>query len=697
MKKNFVLACMILLVISGVLQHLYAQSKDKEISSLPQKYQEWLKLVHYIILPQERDVFLKLTNDRERDLFIDTFWKQRDPTPGTPENEYKDEIIRRFEYVNKNFRRGSTREGWQTDMGRIYMILGAPESIERFEGVLGIVPCQAWTYHGDTEKGLPPVFTFLFFQRHGSIEYKLYDPAADGPASLLMDKRGLDGLTYEELYDKIREIAPTLANTAISLIPGEFNYDYSPSPRYNLILADILNSPKKDINPSYATHFLNYKGMVSTEYLTNFVDSEGMVEVVPDPNTGLYFIHFSVAPKKLSVDYYEPRKQYYIPWLMDVSLRSKDKIIFQYNRNMSFYFPEASLEKISNNGLAIEDTFPVAEGRFQLTVLLRNPVSKEFTLFEKTVEVKQTGNRPMLAGLLVGYRQEKFSRELHLPFKIFENKILVDPKNTISATEPLVLNISVVNLDEKLRQEGKIKILIKGLSEQNKARKEQEISLSEKDYARIANYAREISIRDLTPDYYEINVSLWDGSGQVIDQLKGTLIVSPEKLIGHPVVNAKSFSLNNLFVYYYILASQYDKLELPDRASFYFEQAFRLNPDYREGVKDYCQFLVKVGQFDRALEVAERLKAEGSEAFDYHLWRGLALYGKADYQSALDELLKTVSIYDSDTRALNALGKVYLKLNQPDKARRALEASLKLNTEQEEIRKLLATIKKEKE
>lgn len=682
----------VLIMISAAVSA--GQKQADIIKSLNPKYQDWLKLVNYIILPQEKDVFLKLSNDRERDLFIETFWKMRDPTPGTPENEYKEEIIKRFNYVNKTFRRGSTREGWQTDMGRIYMILGPPESIERFEGVNGIVPCQAWTYHGDPEKGLPPVFIFIFFQRYGSIEYKLYDPMIDGPASLLQDKRGLDGLTYEELYEKIQEIAPTLANTAISLIPGEFSYDYSPSPRYNLILADILNSPKKDINPSYATHFLSYKGVVSTEYLTNFVDSETMVEVLPDPATGLNFIHFSVAPKSVSVDYYEPRSQYYVPFQMDVSLRSKDKIIFQYNRNMSVYFSESDLPRIKGNGLALEDSFPVAEGSYQLTVLLRNPVSKEFTILERQVEVAEAGNQPRLANPLIGYRTEKFARNQHLPFKVDETKVLVDPKNTISASDILAVSVNLVNLTESLRQNGKIRLEIRGLGQNNQLSRTVEINLNEKEFSRVSNYLREMSVRDLIPDYYELNLSLLDGAGNLVDQKKGTFIISPEKTIGHPIVQAKSFNLGNLFYYHYVLASQYDKLEQNDKASFYYEQALRQNPQFREGLKDYCQFLLKVGQHDRVLEMAEGLKTDDSQAFDYHLFRGLALLGKKDTSRALDELLKAVTIYDSDTRALNALGHAYIQAGQKEKARQPLEASLRLNPDQPEIRKLLSELDK---
>jgi GWxTD domain-containing protein len=100
-----------------------------------------MDLVAYHIQPVEKDVFLKLTNDRDRDVFIETFWKQRDPTPGTPENEYRDELKKRFQYCNEFYGRNTTRPSWKTDQGRIHMILGPPQGIERFEATIGVVPC----------------------------------------------------------------------------------------------------------------------------------------------------------------------------------------------------------------------------------------------------------------------------------------------------------------------------------------------------------------------------------------------------------------------------------------------------------------------------------------------------------------------------------------------------------------------------
>jgi GWxTD domain-containing protein len=314
-------------------------SKPSE-AGLADKHGDWLELVTYIITPGENEVFLTLRTERDRDFFIEAFWKQRDPTPGTPENEYRDEHLRRFAHANKFYGRGTVREGWRTDRGRISIILGEPANIERFEVSAHIVPCEGWSYYGDARKGLPSHFVLLFFQRGGVGEYRLYDPVADGPASLLVNKRDIDPSDYLDLYEKIKEMEPTLADLSISYVPGEYNMDFSPSPRNSLILADILESPRKDINTSYATHFLNYKGVVSTEYLTNYTDNEAAVDIIPDPRLGLTFVHFSVAPKNISIDYYEPKERYYSSFRLDVSLRRGETILFEYNRDYTPYFTE---------------------------------------------------------------------------------------------------------------------------------------------------------------------------------------------------------------------------------------------------------------------------------------------------------------------------------------------------------------------
>ena len=105
-------------------------------ATLPEKYRKWLKEdAGYIISSKEREVLLNLATDRERDLFIEYFWKQRDPTPGTEENEFKTEHLRRLNIANSRFSTESM-PGWRTDWGRLYIILGDLwPSLRLFEGI----------------------------------------------------------------------------------------------------------------------------------------------------------------------------------------------------------------------------------------------------------------------------------------------------------------------------------------------------------------------------------------------------------------------------------------------------------------------------------------------------------------------------------------------------------------------------------
>jgi GWxTD domain-containing protein len=96
---------------------------------LSKTYKKWLdEDVIYIISDEERKAFKQLSNDEERDQFIEAFWQRRDPTPDTEENEFKEEHYRRIEYANEHFAAGIP--GWKSDRGRIYIMYGAADEID---------------------------------------------------------------------------------------------------------------------------------------------------------------------------------------------------------------------------------------------------------------------------------------------------------------------------------------------------------------------------------------------------------------------------------------------------------------------------------------------------------------------------------------------------------------------------------------
>ena len=684
----------VLLCLSVLMALPVAGQKNSE-KDLSPKFQDWLKLVSYHIQPIEREVFLKLANDRERDLFVETFWKQRDPTPGTPENEYRDELVKRFQYVNQFYGRGTTREGWRTDMGRIHMILGPPMSVEHFEASLGLVPCLSWTYYGDSRRGLPPQFILLFFQRGGIGEYKLYDPTTDGPTRLLLNQRDIeDPFDYATLYEKIRDISATLAEISITRIPGEYNPDLSPSPRNAMLLADILQSPKKDVNISYATHFLEYKGLVSTEYLTNYVESYATTALFEDPVTGFRFLHFSIVPTDVNVDYYAPKSQFYCNFQVNVSLRSGEDIVFQYSRDFPLYFPQDAWDKVKSNGLAVEDSFPIAEGRYRLNVLLTNTVGKQFSLLEEDVVVPPAKTSPSIEGPFIGYNYQNYQRDVHIPFKALDKKLVVDPKMIFSSTDSIAVLFNVLNLTDDLIKNGTVRISVLGLRKANPVRRSYAVKLDAPLSGQVLSIPYTIPAGELEPDYYDVVISLAGPNGEILDEKKDSLTVSPAAAVGHPIANAKGIPAASQFLFRYMLGEQSEKTNRPAEAKALYGEAYRLHPEYKDGVVRYANFLVKIGAFDEALTIAEDLRKDDRRQFVFHVIRGQALLGQAKYTEALEDLLQANRIYNSETGVLNALGKCYQQLGRKAEAIEAFNASLKLNPDQAEIKKILAELGK---
>ena len=122
----------------------------KEVSDT---YKKWLDNdVVWIITDEERAAFKSLSNDTERDNFIEQFWLRRDPTPDTVENEFKEEHYRRIEYANEHFASGVP--GWKTDRGHMYIVFGPADSIDSHP--------SGGTYNRPQEEGGGETSTFPF-------------------------------------------------------------------------------------------------------------------------------------------------------------------------------------------------------------------------------------------------------------------------------------------------------------------------------------------------------------------------------------------------------------------------------------------------------------------------------------------------------------------------------------------------------
>jgi len=142
---------LVLSLLSLAMFSAHAQSSDR--------YKKWLdEDVRWIITPQERAAFTKLTGDSQRDEFVVAFWELRNPTPGGAENSFKREHYRRLAYANVHFafaEKDRAVPGWKSDRGRIYIVFGPPDAIDfhpsgQYQRASGArtstLPYEVWSY-----------------------------------------------------------------------------------------------------------------------------------------------------------------------------------------------------------------------------------------------------------------------------------------------------------------------------------------------------------------------------------------------------------------------------------------------------------------------------------------------------------------------------------------------------------------------
>ncbi|MFQ5601650.1 MAG: GWxTD domain-containing protein [bacterium] len=136
---------------------------------------EAIESLIYIATEKEISKLKKKTQAEKHAAFIE-FWKKYDPTPGTTENELRQEYYKRIKYAKDNFY-GMRRAGWKTDMGWVYVKLGEPDTIDRnpynqgsvsFSGRT-IKAVEIWNYYKYNRR-------LIFIDEIGFGEYRLENP-----------------------------------------------------------------------------------------------------------------------------------------------------------------------------------------------------------------------------------------------------------------------------------------------------------------------------------------------------------------------------------------------------------------------------------------------------------------------------------------------------------------------------------------
>jgi len=167
----------------------------KTATEVKRIYKDWKsKDVKYIITPEEKKAFDKLTTNEERENFIENFWRRRDPNPDTEENEYREEYYERIAYANEMYSSG--KPGWMTDRGKIYITWGKPDSVES-RPMGGAYDRPAWEGGGSTTTYPFEIWFYRHLEGIGSgIEIEFVDPTGTGEYRIATNANEKDALLF---------------------------------------------------------------------------------------------------------------------------------------------------------------------------------------------------------------------------------------------------------------------------------------------------------------------------------------------------------------------------------------------------------------------------------------------------------------------------------------------------------------------
>ncbi|RMG48617.1 MAG: GWxTD domain-containing protein [Acidobacteria bacterium] len=174
----------------------------------PVSLRDWYRgPVRYLMTRTETRLFKRLQTDAERLQFIRRFWERRDPDPRTPQNEARIAFWQRVVEANRRF--GDTPlPGWKTDRGKIFILLGPPDQIERrddFDTGIKTIPergLMRWHYRG-LRRSMSPETIIAFVKDVG--DWRLTDDPKLSSIYLDMNAERPVGLppTLANLVDSI--------------------------------------------------------------------------------------------------------------------------------------------------------------------------------------------------------------------------------------------------------------------------------------------------------------------------------------------------------------------------------------------------------------------------------------------------------------------------------------------------------------
>jgi GWxTD domain-containing protein len=497
----------------GVLLLALALSVSSEGIGLQKRFENlteeqavklWIEeIASYIITKSERTVFESLTTSEERVRFIETFWKRRDPTPETPENEYQIEHYRRLAYVNRFF--GAGRPGWRTDRGRLYILLGPPDVIDSdpMGRQMHQYPTEVWIYHRPAHPRLPPNMEIAFVDTRLTGEYELtFNLLKDADAT-----RQMEALIGENFHDAMTLQEMRASNFGRS---GTMHFGDGLLPELERLdeLALVSQIPERQLRPlseEVRTRFSFRAGPLEAARQIEFYRaSEG--QICTPVTLRVPYQDFTFLEKP---DHYESR--------LDVFgriLGPDGEVIDEFNREEIVRVPRDQLDRMKTEFLLYQLIFYAPPGQYQLELAVRDNASNTVRTAVETLRVPDLEQSLSLSSVVLADAIVKLDPPPKAgekePFTFGELEAVPNFTRTFTARGTLNVYFEAYNL--ALDDEGKNSLKLSYRFEREGARyREVPATYLYPTDQRQRSIMSAIPLKDFTPGDYLLHITLTDG------------------------------------------------------------------------------------------------------------------------------------------------------------------------------------------
>ena len=658
---------------------------------LSPQHKKWLEEeVVYIISDDEKKVFQSLTTDEDRDKFIRRFWDVRDPTPGTEENEYKDEHYKRIEFANQMFHTDWMKEGWRTDRGKVYIILGPPKTRGYHSSGGGdMYPSELWFYSSD-EPALPPFFNVLFYQRDGVGEYRLYSPYVDGPTKLVRTS-GTEN-NPRGAYQRLLQYNYELARASLTLIPSEPAEVGMPTLSSDGMLMKIINLA----NDKFHKQRIEERGRLREEVRVRISFDVPALEVAVFPLRdagGEAVIHYSLQipePKNFTLGQLESK--YYASVEAQVRvLNGEKKEIYQVTRDASANYDEATYEVVRAQQLHFDDRIPVVAGDYQLEFTLLNKLDHVFYRGVASVRVEPANSPALAVGPPVVVQRCLGARDPDEAFNfggsrcnlLARTEIPAGPQASVSILFPVYAPTGAAEGVPPLKVEYTVGRLDRGM--------EPKVVQDTLERGRFDRFGallvgKSLPLADLTPGSLRLAVRVTDPATHqtAATALAFKLVANPQpnpNVLGSVEFQRDEGNGANDFRRGLCALAQ----KRADEAGTYFEHALQRNDQESVRVQLAALYYDR-GAYDKVTEVLQPVSI--TKATDWDTVRRLvaSLEKTGQLSGAIAKTEEAVSVLDPTPEMFDELAKLYDQAGEPDLARQARERSRRL-AEQKNIPK----------